>query len=68
METTLEAEQAVRNQRGWWQQQALPVAESSEGKETYRNTVRIFLADALSLSLSLFERVLVLELGSHCSR
>lgn len=32
---------------------------------TYRNAVRVLLADALSLGLALLEGVLVLELGSH---
>jgi hypothetical protein len=34
-------------------------------KDTHRNPVGIFLTDALGLSLSLLEGVLVLELGSH---
>lgn len=33
--------------------------------DTYRDAISILLADALSLSLALLERVLVLELGSH---
>ena len=32
---------------------------------TYWNAVCILLADSLSLSLALLERVLVLELGTH---
>lgn len=32
---------------------------------TYRNTVRVLLTNALGLSLTLLEGVLVLELGSH---
>lgn len=35
---------------------------------TYRNTVRILLSDALSFSLALLERVLVLKLGTHVDR
>ncbi len=36
-----------------------------KGEKTYRNAVGILLSDALGLSLSLLEGVLVLELGSH---
>jgi hypothetical protein len=32
---------------------------------TYRNTIGVFLADALGLGLSLLKRMLVLELASH---
>lgn len=32
---------------------------------TYRNAVRVLLADALGLGLALLEGVLVLELASH---
>lgn len=32
---------------------------------TYRNAVRVFLANALGLSLALLEGVLVLELAAH---
>lgn len=35
---------------------------------TYRDAIRIFLADPLGLSLALLEGVLVLELGSHGDR
>lgn len=41
---------------------------SEERRETYRNTVRILLPNALGLRLPLLERVLVLELGSHFGR
>lgn len=34
-------------------------------ENTYWNTVRVLLANALGLSLSLIERVIVLELGTH---
>lgn len=34
-------------------------------RATYGNAVRVFLTDALGLSLALLERVLVLELASH---
>ena len=32
---------------------------------TYRNTISIFLSNALSFGLALLEGMLVLELGSH---
>lgn len=32
---------------------------------TYRNAVGILLSDALSFSLALLERVLILKLGTH---
>ena len=38
------------------------------GFDTYRNAVRVLLADALGLGLALLEGVLVLELGSHIGR
>lgn len=35
---------------------------------THRNTIKILLANAFSLSLALLKGVLVLELGSHFGR
>ena len=32
---------------------------------TYRNPISVLLSDALSFSLALLERVLILELGTH---
>ena len=34
-------------------------------QDTYGDAVGVFLADPLSFLLALFERMLVLELGSH---
>ena len=39
--------------------------ETHHIKATHRDSVCIFLANALGLSLALLERVLVLELGAH---
>ena len=39
--------------------------DGRRGIETYRNAIRILLADALGLGLALLERVLVFEFGAH---
>lgn len=35
------------------------------GLVAYRDAIGVFLADAFSFCLALFERVLILELGAH---
>jgi hypothetical protein len=39
--------------------------EQSMKLSTYRNTIRVLLANALGLSLALLEGVLVLKLAAH---
>lgn len=39
--------------------------EQTAKRSTYRNAVRVLLANALGLSLALLEGVLVLELAAH---
>lgn len=42
--------------------------ESRERRDTYGNAIGVLLANTLSFSFALLERVLVLELGSHGDR